>query len=515
MPIDPSIPLSTFANAPSIGASYARAAQLKSLRLRQQMEQMQFDEAQKKLAEEDAYKAAAAGAVTPQQTQQVNIPGASLSTPNAAPQSGPIPLNQLTQAAPVQLPGNTDSLTSPASFDPNRMLSNLAANPKTASMVPQFQSQMAQTANNQADAKIKTQQMLANLQESMGKLDAQSRATFSDATEQVARASGAVLNAPPEARAQVYQQAMQGLAQSPNPMVQKMIAQAPQQYQPGMEPYLQEQLSHAMAIKDVADRVDQKPLKPTPGVEVPFSPEVQAQKIAIAQASKAKPAAGSTESDPKDIAAGIIRGELPPTTKGLYRNAGPVLAELGRQGFNLQRAESDWNAVQKHIGTLNGSQQERLRQSITSASDMVDKVDQLYSEWKQVGAESGIKVFNRASLAVAKNLPGRAGAVAQALDAQIADLTADLGNIYMGGNSPTERALELAGKSLQSDWNDQTFTEGVKQIRSNVKIRYNSIINSQPAGTSGQTNYGGQGMVTAPLPGTHPFFNQLGGTVVK
>jgi hypothetical protein len=68
-----------------------------------------------------------------------------------------------------------------------------------------------------------------------------------------------------------------------------------------------------------------------------------------------------------------------------------------------------------------------------------------------------------------ENLPGRAGAVAHALESQIADLNADIGNIYMGGNTPTDRGLELASKALSADWNDETFHEGLKQARSNVQ----------------------------------------------
>jgi hypothetical protein len=170
-----------------------------------------------------------------------------------------------------------------------------------------------------------------------------------------------------------------------------------------------------------------------------------------------------------------MRGDLPPTVKGLYRNASPVLAELSRQGYNLQRAETDWNAVQKHISTLNGAQQTRLNQAISTASDSLDKIESLYTEYQKIAPTSGIKVVNKASLAIAKQLPGRPGAVAQALEAQIADLTSELGNVYMGGNSPTDHALGLAQKNLSSDWNDTTFREALKQAKLNLGIRRNSI----------------------------------------
>lgn len=196
-----------------------------------------------------------------------------------------------------------------------------------------------------------------------------------------------------------------------------------------------------------------------------------------------------TKTDVSNIADAIESGDQPPTLQGLYRNGAPVRAELARRGVPLARMETDWKAVQKHMATLNGAQQERLRQSITSASDMLDKIDGLYDEWSKLAPTSGYKILNRASLAAMKNLPGRAGAVATALDAQIADLTSDLGNIYMGGNSPTDHSLGLAGQNLKSEWNDETFKEASKQARANLKIRLNSINNSQPAGVSGDSPY--------------------------
>lgn len=197
-------------------------------------------------------------------------------------------------------------------------------------------------------------------------------------------------------------------------------------------------------------------------------------------------------SDAKDIADAIENGDQPPTLQGLYRNAGPVRAELARRGVPLAKMEMDWKATQKYVSTLNGTQQTRLRQAVSTASDLADKVDGLYQEYHSLVGDAGMKVFNKAGLAAAKNLPGRAGAVATSLDAQIADLTSDLGSVYMGGNSPTDHALGLAGKNLSGDWNKETFEEGLKQIHENIKIRQNSMNHGGAAGLSGETNYGSQ-----------------------
>jgi hypothetical protein len=206
--------------------------------------------------------------------------------------------------------------------------------------------------------------------------------------------------------------------------------------------------------------------------------------------ARARAAAGEgAGGDAKEIADAIKRGDQPPTITGLYKVGAAVRAELARQGVPLARMEQDWKATEKYMSTLNGPQQTRLRQDISTVSDSLDKVEGLYDEWETLAHESGYRKINHATLEAMKQLPGRAGAVAQALEAQIADTTAGLGTIYMGGNSPTDHSLELAGHSLSSDWNDETFREGLKQAKENVKIRNNSIVNSKPAGVSTDSPY--------------------------
>lgn len=177
------------------------------------------------------------------------------------------------------------------------------------------------------------------------------------------------------------------------------------------------------------------------------------------------------------LPAGFSRS--PATTSAIIKRA----AEL-HPGEDIAKNKLDYEATKKYMGTLNGSQQVRLRQAISTASDSLDKLQGLYNEWQDLAPQSGFKILNHATLVAMKNVPGRAGAVAQALDAQIADLTSELGNVYMGGNSPTDHALGLAKQNLSADWNRETFEEGLKQARSNLGIRKNSIYNSAPAGVS-------------------------------
>lgn len=198
----------------------------------------------------------------------------------------------------------------------------------------------------------------------------------------------------------------------------------------------------------------------------------------------------TSSTDVQDTIQAIADGQASPVlTNYSFRDRTAIAAGLKRAGYNQAQAESDWKATQKHLATLNGAQQERLRQAITFTSDSTDVIEKLYDEWKQVGSTSGLKLFNRASLATAKQLPGKAGATATALEAQINDLTSELGTVYKGGNSSTDESLKLAASNLKADWNEQTFKKALGLIRTNLRLRKNSITSSQAAGVSADSPY--------------------------
>jgi len=201
------------------------------------------------------------------------------------------------------------------------------------------------------------------------------------------------------------------------------------------------------------------------------------------------------QTDASSIADAIEQGLQPPDVKGLYRMAGPVRAELSKRGYDLTRANLDWQAAQKHVATLNGAQQTRLRQAISTASDSLGVIEDLAKQW-----DAGkFPILNKAQLALAVNgaLGPKAQQIATNLQAQITDVTSELGNVYMGGNSPTDHALSLAQKNLSADWTRDQLLSAIQLARTNLKIRQNSI-----------DSIGAAGLSTAPTAGpkaTHRF----------
>lgn len=219
---------------------------------------------------------------------------------------------------------------------------------------------------------------------------------------------------------------------------------------------------------------------------------LQAQADEVARHNKAMEArpvsgaAGSTD-DAGSIADAIINGDQPPVLTGLYRLAGPVRAALAKAKYNLTDAMTDWTATQKHVATLNGAKFTQLQSSIATASDSLEVIQNLADRWKG----GRFPLLNKASLAAAKNgVYGKdAAAIATQLEGQITDVVSELGQVYMGGNSPTDHALQLAEKNLRADWDQKVLTDMISLARTNLAIRKNSIMNSRPAGASADNPY--------------------------
>lgn len=189
------------------------------------------------------------------------------------------------------------------------------------------------------------------------------------------------------------------------------------------------------------------------------------------------------QNDVKESVQGMIDGTIPPQLPGrASKEYLAVMAEAHRQGYDLKGAVMDFTATQKHLATLNGAQQTRLRQSISTAAESLDVIDNLADQWNaaRIVKDGKVVPLNKAELAAAKSgLYGqKAQSIATQLEGQITDVTSELGNVYMGGNSPTDHALQLAGKNLSADWSAQTLKDMTKLARTNLKIRNNSIVNS-------------------------------------
>lgn len=183
-----------------------------------------------------------------------------------------------------------------------------------------------------------------------------------------------------------------------------------------------------------------------------------------------------------DIAEAITSGKQPPDTKGLYRTGPQVRAKLAKMGYDLKNANLDWQAAQKFVLSQNSPPLVRLRSSANTALHSLDLIDEYASQWKA----GNFPVLNHANLVLAQQgaLGPEAAKLARLLDGQITDLTFELGNVYMGGNTPTDQSLALAKKNLSADWQEPVLHEMTNLARRNLQIRLNSFKQVEPAGMS-------------------------------
>jgi hypothetical protein len=234
--------------------------------------------------------------------------------------------------------------------------------------------------------------------------------------------------------------------------------------------------------------VDDKLIAAYPGIETLKTMKGQTVNKAmlgrIALTPKKSTDNAATDDYATEIADAIEAGTQQPDTRGLFRLAGPVRAILGKRGYNLLAANTDWLATQRTIATLNGPQQTRLRQAAQTAYESLDVIDDLATKLAQAMGTTDITRLNKAKLdAAIGGAPGfspEARQLATQLRAQVTDVVSELGNVYMGGNSPTDHSLALAGQNLNANWSLPQLKSATALARKNLAIRRNSIANSQP-----------------------------------
>lgn len=189
----------------------------------------------------------------------------------------------------------------------------------------------------------------------------------------------------------------------------------------------------------------------------------------------------------EDVADAIRRGEAPPVLTGMYKLRPYVQASLSRSGYNLAEAETDWKATQRYLATMNGRPMIGLLSAATTADHSLDRIDQLVTEWEKLDKTmfgGDYQALNSVTMMAAVN--GKWGPevtkVAQALRAQITDVSSELGQMYMGGTSPTDHALRMGAENLNANWDATTIRYLIKQAKNNIRIRKNSLTQG-PVGT--------------------------------
>jgi len=182
---------------------------------------------------------------------------------------------------------------------------------------------------------------------------------------------------------------------------------------------------------------------------------------------------------------GMAEGLIDPESKTYTKNdRTKINLEAVKQGINLNELATERLAVKKFVTNKNSTQQIRLREAIDSVQNSVVELRDLNADFKR----SGFNPANKAELMAVVNgvaSPELKDAATKYLT-QVNLIADELGQVFMGGNSPTDRALKIAQDTLKTEYGFDQMNSVLNQIDKNLSFRLNSLNSSRPYGIGGE-----------------------------
>jgi hypothetical protein len=145
------------------------------------------------------------------------------------------------------------------------------------------------------------------------------------------------------------------------------------------------------ALEDMRDRIGVQAAPRQLGNAL-FDPQTGRMLLQGPNAATARIQAMQGKAD--DIAEAIQSGDQPPVLTGLYGVSPLVRSKLAEDGFDLSKAQIQWDAAKKQVMSLNGPQQVRFVGLANSVVNTVDEVNDLAQQMQQ----GGIPLLNRVKL---------------------------------------------------------------------------------------------------------------------
>jgi D-alanyl-D-alanine carboxypeptidase len=207
--------------------------------------------------------------------------------------------------------------------------------------------------------------------------------------------------------------------------------------------------------------------------------------------------ANGEATSPKDIADGIVRGDLPPDLAGMYKQKAPIMAMLSKtvgtdgKPFNLETAQLQDKAARRQIITLNGSQTTRLVGLQQSVANTINEVDDLADKMKQ----GGVPIINSANLLRLKETQGNTpqGQLAGRYITAVNTLKEEFANAANGGYAPTDAAWKLANDQINGNFGHQQLRASLGEIQRLINYRVHAIPNIDKIGPNAANPYTGSG----------------------
>lgn len=195
----------------------------------------------------------------------------------------------------------------------------------------------------------------------------------------------------------------------------------------------------------------------------------------------------------KNLADGIASGQQPPVVgqgqgTGAKINAA-VKSELQRRGFDLTKANLEYEAAHKQVLSLNGPQMVRYKGLTDSVINTINDVNDLAG---QLG-NSGITGLNAAKLAALTNTAGNTpqGQLATKYLTAVNTLKEEFANLAQGGYAPTEAAWDLANKQINANFGVDQLQSSLKEVQRLLNYRLQAIPNMGTLGPGVANRYVG------------------------
>lgn len=189
------------------------------------------------------------------------------------------------------------------------------------------------------------------------------------------------------------------------------------------------------------------------------------------------------------IADGIKSGNQPPILTGLYGMSGPVRAKLQEDGFDLSKAQIEWQRAQKQVATLNGPQMTRFVGLASSVQNTIDEVNGLAKEMDL----GGIPAKNSLELKAFMQAEGNSknGQLAARYIAAVNTLKEEFANLANGGYAPTEPAWALANQQIDGNFGVKQLGASLSEIRRLINYRIQGVPGLSKLGAGAPNRYTG------------------------
>lgn len=216
------------------------------------------------------------------------------------------------------------------------------------------------------------------------------------------------------------------------------------------------------------------------------------------------------EDDTAQIVKGIASGEQPPVLTGLYGKGAAVRAGLEKTGFDLGKAQLEWQAAQRQTASLNGSQMTRFTTLASTVDNTIGRVKDLSEQMRLKGIPLLNQVELQAYIQAQGDTPNSKLAV-QYMTA-VNGLKEEFANLANGGYAPTGPAWKLANQQIDGNYSVGKLSASLDEVQRLIRYRLQAIQSKgggenryEPAAPKPQQpSQGGGTQVSqgAPQPGT-------------